>query len=380
MRILLVAYAPSPRRGSEPGSGWNWAWHLSEHHKVWVLAYPEDRVGCEEFLATHPRPNLRFVWVETIPSLDQWSRRIPGLVSRFGYEVWQRAVFRVARRLHAQIGFDIAHHVSFGSVSSGPLLWRLGIPFVWGPVGGGQVTPPAFKSYFGPDWRGEVLRTTLLRAAMYAPSVRLAARRSALALATNRETESALRRLGAARVELFLDTGIPERFLSPEAPSARSHTGAEVTLLWVGKLERRRALPLALEALAKCQPRPRLLVAGEGPLRAEWENLAVKLGLGDRVKFLGLITYGQMPALYRSADVFIFTSLRDSFGAQVLEAMGAGLPVVTLDHQGVGTFVPEKAAFKVPVKNPEETVAGLVEAIRTLMVSPELRAKMGRVA
>jgi glycosyltransferase involved in cell wall biosynthesis len=87
-----------------------------------------------------------------------------------------------------------------------------------------------------------------------------------------------------------------------------------------------------------------------------------------------------MPALYRSADVFIFTSLRDSFGAQVLEAMGAGLPVVTLDHQGVGTFVPEKAAFKVPVKNPEETVAGLVEAIRTLMVSPELRAKMGRVA
>src|SRR5207249_529265 len=78
-----------------------------------------------------------------------------------------------------------------------------------------------------------------------------------------------------------------------------------------------------------------------------------------------------------SADAFLFTSLRDSYGMQVLEAMGHGLPILTLDHQGVGTFVPPDAGIKVPVTNPHETVTGIVSAIRELALHPQIRRSLG---
>jgi hypothetical protein len=87
-----------------------------------------------------------------------------------------------------------------------------------------------------------------------------------------------------------------------------------------------------------------------------------------------------MPRLYQQADAFFFTSLQESFGVQVLEAMGHGLPVLTLDHQGVGTFIPSEAGIKVPVTSPQRTVAELAEGIRRLALFPEERWKMGEAA
>ena len=83
--------------------------------------------------------------------------------------------------------------------------------------------------------------------------------------------------------------------------------------------------------------------------------------------------------MFERSDVFLFTSLRDSFGSVVLEAMAKGLPIVTLDHQGVGSFVPDAAAIKVPVTNPRETVESLAAAIEMLAKSPAVLFEM-RVA
>jgi glycosyltransferase involved in cell wall biosynthesis len=146
-------------------------------------------------------------------------------------------------------------------------------------------------------------------------------------------------------------------------------------------MQPRKALPLALEALAKAgEVRVKLLVAGDGEMRSLWEDCARRLHVESRVEFLGEVAWDQMPGLYQSADAFVFTSLRDSFGTQVLEAMGQALPILTLDHQGVGTFVPSEAGIKVPVTSPQQTVAGLAEGIRRLALSPEERQKMGEAA
>ena len=140
-----------------------------------------------------------------------------------------------------------------------------------------------------------------------------------------------------------------------------------------------KALPLALEAIARTRDVPlRLIVAGDGPLMQKWRSEARTLGVDRQVVFLGRVPWQQMPELYREADAFIFTSLRDSFGTQVLEAMAHALPVLTLNHQGVGTFVPDDAGIKVAVRSPRETVEDLAHGIRLLAASPEIRAEMGR--
>jgi glycosyltransferase involved in cell wall biosynthesis len=268
------------------------------------------------------------------------------------------------------------HHVSLGTVSAPPMLWRLPIPFVWGPLGGGQTAPSAFRSYFGADWRRETVRSLRVRLISRLPALRRAVQRSALLLATNRETANVLQEAGAPRVQLFIDNGIATGHLPAIVPQRSGQKS--LTLLWAGRLEPRKALALALEAVAHVGHLPvRLIVAGEGPLRSECEKLSERMGLQDRVEFLGLVPWEKMPEVFRRADALLFTSLQDSFGSVVLEAMAHALPILTLDHQGVGAFVPMDAGIKVPIKGVKETVAGLADGIRRLASSPEARWRMG---
>ena len=379
MRVLIVGHACSSRAGSEPGFTWNWAWQLSRYHQVWVIAHPHDRSAVERALEDHQNRQLKFHWVDVPRFFDAWSSKGRGKGHDRGlwlhYLVWQRLAYRKAAQLHDQIGFDLVHHVSYGSVSAPPPVLRLGIPFVWGPIGGAQQAPAAFWRYFDRAWPREILRSVRLRLLRFSPSARSAAKASLVALATNRETAGLLQRMGAQDVRLYLDSGIPSNFISEARISQRDRQ--TFTLLWAGRFQPRKALPLALEALAQSDVSVRLLVAGDGEMRRSWEDCAKRLRLAGRVQFLGKVPWSEMPGVYRQADAFLFTSLRDSFGTQVLEAMAHGLPLLTLDHQGAGTFVPASAGIKIPVTTPRETSAQIAEGIRRLARNPEERQKMG---
>ncbi len=381
MKVLLAGIVCSPREGTEPSFTWNWAWQLSQRHQVWLITHPHDREGIENFLAQHPNSNLRVHWIK-LPKLMERLDPYGEAKSRFirtHYLLWQRLAFKKAVELHREIGFDIAHHVSWGTVSAPPLLRRLPIPLVWGPVGGGQRTPVAFRCYFGRLWRNERIRNLRVSLLPYAPKIRKAARSISIVLATNNETHRLLTTLGAKDVRTFLDTGIPSSFFSNGHET--SMNDGTLRLLWAAKLQIRKALPLALEALSQVkESNVRLLIAGDGEMREVWERRAKDLGLQDRVQFLGMVPWLEMPQLYRSCDAFVFTSLRDSFGPSLLEAMAHGLPVLALDHQGVAAFVPDNAAIKVPPTSPQETVAGLANAIRKLLLCPNERRKMSEAA
>jgi glycosyltransferase involved in cell wall biosynthesis len=297
------------------------------------------------------------------------------------YIRWQRLALAEAHRLHAAQRFDVVHHVSWGTVNAPPKLWRLGIPFVWGPIGGGQAAPLVFARYLG--WQGflhEAARTARRYLLPFFPPLRHAVANSAIILATNRETVEVLRRAGASHVEWFTDGGVrTDEFI---AHARERRAGDRLELVWAGRLEGRKALPLALAALACVRDVwVRLRVAGSGPLRAAYERQAVALGLTDRVQFLGSVPREQLLSeIFPNSDAFLFTSLQDSFGTIVIEAMAGGLPVITLDHQGVGTMLPEQAAIKVPVRSPASTIRGLADGIRALAASPELGRQLGQAA
>jgi len=121
-------------------------------------------------------------------------------------------------------------------------------------------------------------------------------------------------------------------------------------------------------------------VAGSGPSLEQWRQLASKLGVAERVSFLGQVPWARMGELFAGCDALIFPSLRDSQGTIVLEAMARGVPIIALDHQGVGTVVPADAGVKVAVTTPQQTIAGLAEAMRMLADDPERRLAMGRAA
>ena len=127
--------------------------------------------------------------------------------------------------------------------------------------------------------------------------------------------------------------------------------------------------------VAAVLPEADLLLVGDGPLRAEIEQQVGALGLGSRVRFLGIRP--DVPDLLASADVFALPSVSEAASLTLMEAMASGLPVVVTDVGGN----PELVTHGVEgLLIPRRDARAGAEALRTLLSDPSLRARMGQAA
>ena len=381
LNVLIVGHACNPYKGSEPGFTWNWAWHLSKYHNVWVVTHPHNRSDIDRYLLTNPNENLNFIWVDS-GKVRIWDPSKGERGIRLHYILWQRQVYKEVLNISNTIKIDIVHHVSWGTIGAPPLLWKLPIPFIWGPIGGAQTPPKEFRKFFGGTWPKEIVRGLRIKLLSHLPSFRKAVRKSSLILATNNETASLLSKFGSKNVKLLSDSGVSSELVSENSIRMRDKNNKVFTIIWAGRLEYRKGLPLLLLALSKLKGEIdfNLIVVGDGPLKNKLEKLTAKLGLNNEIKFVGHISRSELFVLFRKADVFVFTSLRDSFGSVVFEAMSQWLPVITLNHQGVGTFLPDNASIKIPVTTPEEVINTLAIELLNLERSHDKRVKLGEQA
>ncbi|MFM8992241.1 MAG: glycosyltransferase family 4 protein, partial [Alphaproteobacteria bacterium] len=116
-------------------------------------------------------------------------------------------------------------------------------------------------------------------------------------------------------------------------------------------------------ALARLEERPwRLLVAGDGPARAEVE--AAFAPLGARVAFLGAQAPEELAALYAASDLFAWPAIHEAWGMALLEAHAAALPAVAGDSGGVGEILQHgRTGWRVPACDDVAFSAALAEAL-----------------
>ncbi len=379
MRILISAYGCNPTKGGEGQKGWYCGHLLAKRgHEVWCLTTRWGQATLRDFQQRHPLPNLHFVFVDVPHWVEKAYVNDAGVYLH--YLVWQQMALRRARVLDSQTPFDVVHHLSYGSLQLGTPLWQLGKPLLLGPVGGGQFPPAQFRSFFHGHWNKELLRkqiSHLLR--RFNPHARQAARRAALVLTTNRETRDMARQMGAQRVAYFLDAGLPAHFFSDKRTPQPAQASPTLRLLWVGRILPRKGLSLVLAALARVPADVpfSLTIIGHGPLDGSVEEWIRGAGLEDKVRWLGKKTWPEVRAAYQQHDAFIFCSLRDSFGAQLLEAMANGLPVLTLSLFGGRDVVPPGVGIKVPVADPDTTLGAIAQGVVHLARHPAERQQMG---
>jgi len=139
LKILLSAFACEPNRGSELGVGWNWAVSLAQAgHQVVVLTRSESRPAIERMTKEAPPDlHLRFEYFD-VPKPLRWHTRGP---LHLHVALWQWLAAGFAKRLHQRERFDCVHHVTFAGLRAPSFMGRLGIPFILGPVGGGERAP-----------------------------------------------------------------------------------------------------------------------------------------------------------------------------------------------------------------------------------------------
>lgn len=158
---------------------------------------------------------------------------------------------------------------------------------------------------------------------------------------------------------------------SPQQLGSNFVAPAHSTALFVGDLQTsRKNLQTVLRALPHC-PGVTLTVAGTMG-RSPYPAMAARLGVADRVRFLGFRT--DLPELMRSVDFVIFPSLYEPCGLVLLEAMASGRPVITARTVG-GLEVADPACILV-LEDPEDATA-MAAAIGELASSPQLRERMG---
>jgi glycosyltransferase involved in cell wall biosynthesis len=120
----------------------------------------------------------------------------------------------------------------------------------------------------------------------------------------------------------------------------------------------------------------RLIMAGDGPLRGQLRATIAHLGLSQDVQLLGSVKWDDVKNLYDSASVLLFTSLRESFGAPFLEALGRGLPAVALDLHGIGDADVGPAAVKVALPAaPSELPGRIGSALQTVLSDDEWESR-----
>jgi glycosyltransferase involved in cell wall biosynthesis len=120
----------------------------------------------------------------------------------------------------------------------------------------------------------------------------------------------------------------------------------------------------------------RLVMIGDGPMLNEVRATVARLGIADSVDLLGRLPWSQVREHYDSASVFVFSSLRDSSGSQFLEALGRGLPAVTLDLHGIGDLKVGLAAEKVELPHrPAELPARMADALRKILTGDDWEAR-----
>lgn len=378
MKVLISAYSCEPGRGSERGVGWNVAREVARSHEVWVLTRPdESKEAIEAELAARPVPNLHFVYF-TLPFWKDSLRWGSFGAMQLHYYLWQIQAYFVAKRLHKEVGFDLAHHVTFVKYSSPSFLSLLPIPFIWGPVGGGESAPPEF-------WRDFSLKAKLYERARNLsrgtgekdPLVRLTIQNTDVVRATTADTAERLYEMGAKQVDILPEVGLldeeVEALAQYELPSNQP-----IRFVSLGRLLHWKGFHLGLKAFAEAKlPNAEYWVVGGGP---ELENLKEQVtedGIEDQVQFFGQIPREVALEKLRASHVMVHPSLHDSGGWVCIEAMAAGRPVICLNLGGPAVQVTDETGFRVDADSPEQVAKDMALAMTKLANSPELIAEMG---
>ncbi|MBU1363486.1 MAG: glycosyltransferase family 4 protein [Gammaproteobacteria bacterium] len=364
-RILLSAFACDPVFGSDEEVGWQWARQLSDRgFDVTVITRASHQATIEAHVSkTGECQKVRFLYVD-LPALHSVLRRF-NRRNHLYYYVWQWAAYRVAARAHQERRFDLVHHVTWVSFRQPSFMWKLGIPFYFGPVAGGDEIPAGYTAEFSWSQRMvEVVRHIANSVVRFDPLMRLTFGRAERVFFTS---EGHLNKVSprvakSARVELAIGCdALPLANYSEAVPRKGTR------LVFVGRCIGLKGMDLGLQAFARALAADSsltLTIIGDGVDRARWQQSAEHLGISHVVTWLGWMTKDEVLARYKDFDLLFYPSLRDSGGFVVLEALQCGLPVVCFRLGGPGVVVDDTCGAAVAAgTNVDSTLNEFADAV-----------------
>lgn len=387
MKVLVSAYACNPlgSQALHPGedlTGWRLVNQAARFHDIWVLTHAYNRQGIEQApLEASLANEVHFRYLDLPRPLGLLYKVAFG--ERIYYYLWQIRAWREARRLHRHVAFDIAHHATFGNDWIPSYIGAfLPVPYVHGPVGGGQRTPrKLMREYTFGGRLAEWGRGLAQWVGRRDPVRRRCLRRARAILICNKETRARIPKKLADKAALFPVNGISREDLAP--PREAAGTNRPLRVFTAGRFHRLKGFALAIRGFAifvRDHPGAEFLIVGSGPEEKALGRLIGELGLEKSVRLTPWLPRPELLRQMRDADVFLFPSFRDGGGAVVVEAMASFLPVVAIDSGGPGLHVEPGWGFKIEPRSPSFVASEIARSLSALAGTPGLSRKMGEAA
>lgn len=383
LNLLVSAYACNPLATEEsyPGEailGWNLVKQLSRFHDVSVITRTYNREGIEEAVRLENLRGIQFHYLALPRFVSFIKRNFLGF--SFYYLLWQIKAYFLARRLHGRSKFDVFHHITFNNDWMPSFIGAyLPLPFIWGPMGGGQKVPVSLQKII--HWKNRInqnlrvfgqwfWRHTVFR--------KRCVQRALAILVCNKDTEEKIK---TSEPKIY---SFPVNGISPDELGLRTDSSGQSNdvfrLIYAGRLDAIKGVNLGIKAFslfAQHHLDSRFEIIGIGPEKDRLENLTKELGLGDKVLFMPWMERADLLSRMVESDVVLFPSFRDGGGQVIIEAMAQGKPVIGLNVGGPGFHIQEEWGIKIEPKNPEYVVQEMAKALERLYLDKNLRLKMG---
>jgi glycosyltransferase involved in cell wall biosynthesis len=385
LRILLLASFCDPDAVSMPYVTYSHAAALAQLHDVaLVIGSPSEKNVRRANGPFRSIEVIRMPWLERIH--DWIFRRIlksnfdTQMLTVLGYPFSLAFEWKLWRQLRRRI-FDGEFDVVLRLLPMSPVVpspsaffLRKGpIPFVIGPLNGGLPWPPGFSQLENQkEWI-----SSLRNLYRYLPFARSTYRHATAIIAASSQTYA---EFATYRDKLFFvpEPGIARSLCHDDSRSPEP--GGKLELIFVGALVPRKACDLALRAAAPIlrNDLARFTVVGDGRERNHLEQLAKSLGIENSVVFCGWLGHAEVLKRMRSADVFVFPTLRDNGAGVVFEALASGAVPVVADFGGPGDIVHPEVGYKVLVTNEEDVVAQMEKILTELAHNREQLDRLRR--
>lgn len=381
--ILVMAYAISPHRGSEYAVAWNYVTAMSRYHRLTVLYgtsgdHMGDTAEMERYAREHPLPNVRFVAVapsRTAVRLNALNKRGIFVYSFYlAYRLWHKSVYRTAQELVQADDFDLVHYLCPIGYREPGYLWKLDLPYLWGPIGGTH-NPSirllgAASSLMG---RCKVLFRTVANSLQlyFGRRVRLALRSADVLLTATTENRNKIRRIHKIDSVWLPENGIKGQVVRPDAAKYANET---LHFIWVGSIDSRKALIILLKAVGLIDPHSPVVVhiVGDGPSRKRMQDYAERNGIGHLIEWHGKIPRNEVLELLQACHLHIISSLSEANTTVIFEAMSCGVPTMSLDHCGMHDVICERCGIKIPVHSYRQVVHDMGAQLQHLIRNPHI--------
>lgn len=365
--ILATAYAVNPYKGSEDGMGWNFVMQIARFHRVIAVTRINNQRHIDLYMAENPNElyeRITFLYFDLPYWMRFWKKGSRGAM--LYYILWQIGIVRFINK--NQLQFDVVHNLNFHNDWTPSYLWKLGKPFVWGPIGHHPLIPKQFLDRYAFKYWLKDRLTWLIKIYFWKLSISL------------RQTKRRANHIMCMNAMVPEKLGLHQNYsITPSVATQDfgwndgEERGPKFTVISAGRFVPLKGFDLSIKAFAaflkmvseEQKQNCELVLVGSGPEKNTLTKIISDNELSHQVKLISWIERDRLMDLMASSSAFLFPS-HEGAGMVVAEALSFGLPVVCIKNEGPGQFVNQDSGIAVPSQGYDQTIQQLANALAAL--------------